>query len=125
MAQKKYEPSFDAMIKFFIQKYNLATKQDINRLARKIENLEKTLSKMSGPKKSVSGTRKRQTATEIVLNAVRDKGKDGASVGDIKEHTGYDDKKVRNIVNRLNKEGKIKGNSFRNALSRRSQVKRD
>lgn len=51
---KKREHSFDAMIEFFIQKYNLATKQDINHIARKVDVLEKVLSKMSGAKKPVS-----------------------------------------------------------------------
>ena len=107
MAGKKREPSVDAMIRLFIQKYDIATKTDINRLTRKIEDLEKGLSKTSGAKSAASKTEKRQPASKIALNVIKDL-RDGASVADIKEQTGYDDKKVRNILNRLNKEGKIK-----------------
>jgi len=107
MAQKKREPSFDAMIRLFLQKYDIATKRDINRLTRKIEDLEKALSKKPGAKEPTSRAKKGQSAAEVVLNAIKDIG-DGASVADIKEQTGFDDKKIRNILNRLNREGRIK-----------------
>ena len=107
MAQKKQKPSFDAMIKFFMQKYDIATKKDINRLERKIDELKKDLSKKSVAKKSASGTTKGKSAAEVVLNVIKDIG-NGASFADIKTRTDYDDKKLRNIVFRLNKEGKIK-----------------
>lgn len=42
------------------------------------------------------------------MNAIGDIGKKGASLGNIKGQTGYDDKKIRNILNMLNKECKIK-----------------
>lgn len=107
MAQKRREPSFDAMIRLFMQKYDIATKQDINRLTRKIEDLERAISKMSGAKEPTSRAEKGQSAAEVVLNVIKDIG-DGATIADIKAQTDYDDKKVRNIVHRLNKEGKIK-----------------
>ena len=108
MATRKNEPSFDAMIKFFIQKYNLATKQDINRIERKLDDLEKTFKKQSGAKTTASRAGKGNTATEVVLNTIKDIGKDGASMSDVKAKTDYEDKKLRNIMFRLNKEGKIK-----------------
>ena len=108
MATRKKAPSFDAMIKFFIQKYNLATKQDINRIERKIDNLEKTLKKQPGAKTTAPRGSTGKSAAEVVLNTIKDIGKDGASMSDIKAQTNYDDKKLRNIVFRLNKEGKIK-----------------
>ena len=108
MAPRKKEPSFDAMIKFFIQKYKLATKQDINRIERKIDDLGKSIKKQSGAKTTTSRARKGRSAAEVVLNTIKDIGKDGASMPDIKAKTDYDDKKLRNIVFRLNKEGKIK-----------------
>lgn len=40
MAQKKREPGFDAMIRLFLQKSDIATRRDFNRLAPKIEELQ-------------------------------------------------------------------------------------
>ena len=107
MTQRKQKPSFDAMIRFFIQKYDIATKKEINRLARKIEDLEKRVAKNSGATKPGSGAKKGHSAGEVVYNVIKDMA-DGATVADIKAQTGYDDKKVRNILQRLNKQGRIK-----------------
>ncbi|MBS3754403.1 MAG: hypothetical protein KGY56_01725 [Desulfobacterales bacterium] len=107
MTQRKHKPSFDAMIRFFIQKYDIATKKEINRLARKIEDLEKRLSKTTGAARPETGTKKGQSAGEVVRNVIKDMA-DGATAEDIKAQTGYDDKKVRNILQRLNKQGRIK-----------------
>lgn len=62
---------------------------------------------MSGAKKTTSRAKKGQPAAEVVLNVVKDIG-EGTTIADIKAQTGYDDKKIRNIVHRLSKEGKIK-----------------
>ena len=44
MAKKKSKSvSFDAMVKFFMQHYNIPTKKDIDRLAAKIDRLEKRM----------------------------------------------------------------------------------
>lgn len=107
MAQRQHKPSFDAMIRFFMQKYDIATKKDITRLERKIDELKKGLSKKPVAQKSAAKTAKGKSAAEVVLNVIRDIG-NGASFADIKARTDYDDKKLRNIVFRLNKEGKIK-----------------
>lgn len=108
MARKKREPSFDAIIRLFIQKYGIATKQEINHLIRKVENLEKELSKISGNKSPSSGTTIGRSASEVVFNVIKDFRQVGISVAEIKEQTGYEDKKVRNILNRLYKENRIK-----------------
>lgn len=107
MAQKKREPSFDAMVRLFIKNYDIVTKKDINRLVRKIDDLEKFLANIPVARKSVSTAEKRSSAAEVVLNVIEDI-RSGASVSDIKAQTGFEDKKVRNILNRLYKEGKIK-----------------
>ncbi|MFP3980584.1 MAG: hypothetical protein ACLFUY_04260 [Desulfobacterales bacterium] len=86
--------------------YNIVTKKDINRLARKIDDLEKFLANIPVARKSVSTAKKRRSAAELVLNVIEDIRSD-ASVSDIKAQTGFEDKKVRNILNRLYKEGKI------------------
>ena len=107
MAQKKQEPSFDSLIRLFIEKYNLATKQDINQLSGKIDALEKALSKTPQPKKTVAKSQKKRTAAETVLNVIKGAGDDGASLSDIKAKTKYEGKNLHNIVHRLSKDGKI------------------
>jgi hypothetical protein len=47
------------------------------------------------------------TATDQILGIIK-RFKKGVSVPTLKEKTGFDDKKVRNIVFRAGKEGKIK-----------------
>lgn len=106
MTQRKRNPSFDAMVKFFLKHYDIATKQDINRLTRKIEDLEKSLAKTSGAKKPAARKTRDKSASNVVLNVIKDI-KSGADFADIKAQTDFDDKKLRNIIYRLNKQGKI------------------
>ncbi|MBS3756907.1 MAG: hypothetical protein KGY56_14505 [Desulfobacterales bacterium] len=87
MTQRKHKPSFDAMIRLFIQKYDIATKKEINRLARKIEDLEKRLAETTGGASQGRGAKKGQSAGEVVRNVIKDMA-DGATVADIKKHTG-------------------------------------
>lgn len=107
MTQKKRNPSFDAMIKLFLKHYNIATKHDINRLAEKIDSLEKSLHKMGGTRKTSVGEKKAKSASDVVLNVIKNI-RGGANFSDIKAHTDFDDKKLRNIIYRLNKQGKIR-----------------
>ena len=107
MAQKKQEPSFDSLIRLFIEKYDIATKQDINHLAGKIDALEKALSKTPRAEKTVTKSRKKRTAAETVLDMIKGAGDDGASLSDIKAKMDYEGKNLHNIVHRLKKNGKI------------------
>ncbi|MHC4244993.1 MAG: hypothetical protein ACYSU4_21495 [Planctomycetota bacterium] len=58
--------------------------------------------KVAAKKKSV-----KLTATEQVMRIIR-RSKKGVNVSTLKSRTGFDDKKVRNIIFRTTKEGKIK-----------------
>jgi hypothetical protein len=106
-----------------------AIQKDIKALERKMENLlkafdmgktsqakpaaKKTARKVakvkSAPTKSSAAAKKdaNLTATEQVLRIIR-RSKKGVNVSTIKTRTGFDDKKVRNIIFRTSKEGKIK-----------------
>jgi len=115
MTQRKRSPSFDAMVKFFQQHYNFATKQDINRLVDKIDNLEKSIKEVlapqkttrnAAPKKKKAGPAK-QSASDTVLDVITN-AKTGINFSQIKAKTGFEDKKLRNIIYRLGKLGKIK-----------------
>ena len=59
--------------------------------------------KKTAPRRKASAV----TATEQVLKIIK-RSKKGVDVPRLKSKTGFDDKKVRNIVFRASKEGKIK-----------------
>ena len=106
--------SFDAMVKFFMQQYNIPTKKDVDRLMAKLDRLENLInqSAMSPDNADVRiGRRKTAlTAIDVVLDAIK-RSKQGIGFAAIKAKTGFDEKKVRNIIFRLNKIGKIKRKS--------------
>ena len=67
----------------------------------------KTIKKAPAKKEAVKKTTLQATATEQILGIIK-RFKKGVDVPTLKEKTGFDDKKVRNIVFRASKEGKIK-----------------
>lgn len=113
MQKKKSNISFDAMVRFFMQTYEIPTKTDIDRLIERIERLEKliTLTAMQQQDrgKTHKGTKFKTTlsATEEVFEVVKS-SKEGATINDIQARTGFDEKKVRNAIFRLNKLNRIK-----------------
>ncbi|MDP4978896.1 MAG: hypothetical protein NWQ21_05530 [Desulfobacterales bacterium] len=122
MRHKGKSVSFDAMVKFFMHTYNIPTKKDVDKLMNKLDQIEKLLKSTAGPVKrgrqasiknnrgpKVKG-RSGSTAVNKVFEVI--KGfKQGAGLPDIKEKTGFDEKKVRNIIFRLNKNGVIQRQS--------------
>ena len=69
----------------------------------KAKTIKKAPAKMEAAKK----TTLQVTATEQILGIIK-RFKKGVDVPTLKKKTGFDDKKVRNIVFRASKEGKIK-----------------
>ncbi|MCB2168180.1 MAG: hypothetical protein KQI78_10980 [Deltaproteobacteria bacterium] len=116
MTRKKGKAvSFDAMVKFFIQNYNIPTKNDLDKLHVRLDQIERLL--RSGSARA-SATGKNRGAAKIgavtALDTVFDiiqKAPKGSSFKDIQNKTGYDDKKIRNVIFRLNKMEKIKRKS--------------
>ncbi len=104
--------SFDAMVKFFMQTYNIPTKKDVDRLIDKLDRIEKML-RTPGPvgpypeKNRISGRKTAATAIDIVYDVIK-RSRKGLGFADIQAKTGFGDKKIRNIIFRLNKIGKIK-----------------
>jgi len=69
---------------------------------------KKASTKKAPAKKAVAKKKTAQaTATDKILRIVK-RSKKGVDVPTLKKKTGFDDKKVRNIVFRASKEGKIK-----------------
>lgn len=116
MAKKKGKsPSFDAMVKFFMSSYNIPTKRDIEGLTARLDRIERLLMAMGTVKKRSSDGRASEkapiaTASDVVLDIIR-RYEDGVGFAEIRLQTGYGEKKLRNILFRLNKTGKIQRKS--------------
>ncbi len=123
MIKKKSKAvSFDAMVKFFMQYYDLPTKTDIDKLADRLERLEMLVREMAagggtggqltgGARKRKSGKpRSAMTAADTVYAALKT-FKTGADLADIQAKTGFGEKKLRNLIFRLHKQGRIQRQS--------------
>ena len=112
--RKGKAPSFDAMVKFFMRQYNIPTKKDVDRLLTRLDRLENMIKQaaLSPDNAGVRiGRRKTAlTAIDVVLDVIK-RSKQGTGFADIQAKTGFEEKKIRNIIFRLNKIGKIKRKS--------------
>jgi hypothetical protein len=113
MARKTKSVSFDAMVKFFLRNYNIPTRKDVDKIITRLDRLEKLV-------KSVNSGRGRRgalgrpgrgragmTASDTVLEVIAEY-KDGVGFAEIQNRTAFNEKKIRNIIFRLDKIGKIK-----------------
>ena len=121
MAKRKGKSvSFDAMVKFFMKSYNIPTRKDVEKLIVRLDRLETLIKSRTGAgargriarKVVVAGRRGPggKTASDTVQDIVK-KSRKGVGFADIQAKTGYDEKKLRNIIFRLNKLGRIKRKS--------------
>lgn len=119
MAKKKGKSvSFDAMVKFFLQYYNIPSRKDIDKLMAKMDRLEMLIksSEMTGKGGAISGVKASKsraltgrtvmTSTDRALEVIK-RFRKGVGFADIQARTGFEDKKLRNIIYRLHKMGKI------------------
>jgi chromatin segregation and condensation protein Rec8/ScpA/Scc1 (kleisin family) len=90
-----------------------AKKVTKKKTVKKAKVVKKAPAKKAAAKKTAvkkAATRKKSTqvtATDKILRIIK-RSKKGVDVPTLKKKTGFDDKKVRNIVFRASKEGKIK-----------------
>ena len=112
--KRKGAIGFDAMVRFFMHKYEIPTTRDLQKLNAQLDRLEALInSKSSATPKQRKGDPKADglvPAGEAVLKAIK-RSKQGLKFADIQAKTGYPDKKIRNIIFRLNKLSKIKRHS--------------
>ena len=115
MAAKKAKPvSFNAVVKFALQHYQIPTKKDIDKLNAKLDHLERLVQGSvlaarrvkAGQALALGSGGAPMTASDRVLDIIA-AAPEGISFTDIKTKTLYPDKKLRNIVFRLSKIGKI------------------
>ncbi len=114
--------SFDAMVKFFMQYYDLPTKTDIDKLGDRLDRLEMLVreiaagsvagGRLTGGKRRRKAVKPRlaKTAADTVYAALKT-FKNGADLADIQAKTGFGEKKLRNIIFRLHKLGRIQRQS--------------
>ena len=120
MVRKKTKSvSFDAMIKFFMQTYGIPTKKDVDKVIARLDRLESLVKsgsvsrgrKPAAVKAKVASQGKRKgsgmTASDAVLSIIK-RSKNGVGFADVQKKTGFPEKKLRNIIFRLNKLEKIK-----------------
>ncbi len=115
MPRKKPRPvSVDAMVKLFIRQYNIPTRKDVDKLMARMDRLERMIKSLNGRKSApCNGSKGRtggpagQTASDTVLAVIK-QSRSGMGIADIQTHTGFGEKKLRNIVFRLHKMEKIK-----------------
>ena len=119
MTRKKSKPvSYDAMIKFFLQYHNIPTKKDFEKIQDQLNRVEQMLKSLAAAPAlrnaaEAQPARERKggtSATDVVLNVIKSADK-GVGITQIRKKTGFDEKKLRNIVYRLNKTGKIRRKS--------------
>ena len=121
MKKRRKSYSVDAVVRFFLQYYNIPTKQDVEKILKRMDQLEAAV---KGPKVSARTARKAGrrttagkkgraakgrpgiTATEKVLSILR-RSRKGVDVPALKAKSGFEDKKIRNIIFRLSKQGAV------------------
>jgi predicted Rossmann fold nucleotide-binding protein DprA/Smf involved in DNA uptake len=113
----KKSVSFDAVVHFFMKQYNIPSKRDIEKLMTKLDKIETLVTNSAAKGKAIGSRdlkartqsgRPRMTASDTVLEIIKENGENGVNFAEILDKTGFDEKKIRNIVFRLNKLGKIK-----------------
>lgn len=117
MAKKKGKSvSFDAMVKFFMHNYNIPTKRDVDTIIARLDRIERMVlafaesrSRRSTDGRS-TGRQGTTTASDMVMDIIR-RYPQGIGFAEIKIQSGFDEKKLRNILFRLNKLAKIKRKS--------------
>jgi hypothetical protein len=101
------------MVKFFMQNYNIPTKKDVDQLMVRMDRLENLIKSTMSPGNANTPIARRKnslTAVDIVLDTIK-RSKQGIDFAQIQAKTGFDEKKIRNIIFRLNKTAKIKRKS--------------
>ncbi len=112
MAKKKGKSvSFDAMVKFFMHSYNIPTKRDIEGIIARLERIERLLLTHAPASRRAAAKapdkQSAETASGAVLAIIR-RNPEGVGFSEIQVQTGFDEKKLRNILFRLHKLDKIK-----------------
>ena len=95
-----------------IQKELTKISKDLEKMSRRIQKLTSSIPKPKGiaqkatMPKSVASNKGKKSGTETVMDMIR-KSKKGIGTGALIKKTGFDDKKIHNIIFKAQKEGRI------------------
>jgi len=103
---KAVEKKMEMLLKA-VEKIGKAPKAAAKKIVTKKTVKTKAIKKAPAKKVVAKKATPQATATEQILDIIK-RFKKGVDVPTLKEKTGFDDKKVRNIVFRASKDGKIK-----------------
>lgn len=114
MTRKKGKSvSFDAMVKFFMRYYDIPTKKDVDKLLARMDRLDKAIrsfelyaKRRSTPSVIAADEKSTTNSSDMALEVIK-RFKKGVGFSEIQARTGFGEKKLRNIIYRLNKMGKI------------------
>ncbi len=104
------------MVKFFMMNYDIPSRKDFQKILIRLDNLETLIrntgfSQKGGRFAAGEGkgrnSRYVKTAFEVVYDSIKS-FEHGTDFAEIQAKTGFGEKKIRNIIFRLNKLGRIK-----------------
>lgn len=100
--------NWEGMIKTLLQRLDMPTKEDIHQLHARLDTLEQLIQqKPSGTRRQPrKKTVRRKSASAQVLEIIA-RYPEGIDFKTIMNTTGFEDKKLRNIIYRLDSLGKI------------------
>jgi hypothetical protein len=104
MVENALPANWEGLIKLFLHRLEIPSKEDIQTLHQRLDKLEQLIYQKTftnrGPK--TPPAEKRKTSSSVVLDVIESYPK-GTNFKTIKAATGFDDKKLRNIIFRLDK----------------------
>ncbi len=108
MEPKDISANWEYFIKALCQRLDIASTADINHLHARLDKLEKLLYRKQSLEKNDKKpqSKKKKSASALALEIISHHP-DGADFKTIKAATGFDDKKLRNIIFRLYNNKKI------------------
>ena len=101
---KALEKKMERLLKDHGKPQQPKTVKKVKRKAAKAKTKRAVAAKKATPRKKAA---KKTTSTEQILKIIK-RSRKGVNVPALKAKTGFEDKKVRNIIFRASKEGKIK-----------------
>ena len=108
MEPTEFSTNWENFIKMLLHRLDIPTKEDIANLHKRLDKLEQLIyqNHPSTRQKGKGRTPRKKSASSIVLGIIGNHP-DGTNFKTIKAATGFDDKKLRNIIFRLDKIEKI------------------
>lgn len=100
--------NWETFIKMLLSKLDIPTKEDLVFLKKRLDKLEQLLNhRKTGKQNGAKPSGGKKSASSIVLGVIANHPK-GADFKTLQSATGFDEKKLRNIIFRLDKIKKIK-----------------